>query len=167
MLARSAAPPPADPALRAWVEEVAMFFEQDGLPRMAGRIVGWLLVCDPPQQTMGALARALAGSKASMSTMTRLLVQAGLIQRVRPPGARSDHFVVPPGHWVELWRSRMRMLSAARVLLGRGLALLAGRPARDRARLEELHQEYVWMEREIPRLLARWERERSRPRRRR
>jgi DNA-binding MarR family transcriptional regulator len=134
---------------------------------MAGRIVGWLLVCDPPQQSMSALARALGGSKASMSTMTRLLVQSGLIQRVRPPGARSDHFVVPAGHWTELWRSRMRMLSQARALLGRGLSLLAGRPPRDRARLEEIHEEYVWMERELPRLLARWERERSRLQRRR
>ena len=156
----------ADTALRAWVEDLAIFLERDGLPRMAGRIFAWLLVCEPPAQTMEDLAQALQGSKASMSTMTRLLLQAGLIQRVRSPGARADRFLVPPGHWVELWESRVRQVSVARALLERGLGLASRRPTADRSRLEELHEQYEWMERELPRLLARWERERGRPRRR-
>ena len=78
---------------RAWVEELAMALERDGLPRMAGRIFGWLLLCDPPEQTLEDLAGALHGSKASMSTMTRLLAGAGLIERMRLPGASVPVFL--------------------------------------------------------------------------
>jgi DNA-binding MarR family transcriptional regulator len=144
------------------VEEVAMLFERDGLPRMAGRIFGWLLVCEPPEQTMEDLAAALQGSKASMSTMTRVLAGAGLIERVRPPGARRDHFRIHPGQWERLWRARLEQLRAATTLMRRGLDLLARRPAPARLRLEELHEQYAFFERELPDVLARFSRERSR-----
>jgi DNA-binding MarR family transcriptional regulator len=149
-----------DAALRGWVEELAMLFEQEGLPRMAGRIFGWLLVCEPPEQTMEGLATALQGSKASMSTMTRLLHQSGLVERVRPPGARRDHFRVRE-QWERLWESRVQQLRAAAALLERGLALVGRRGPAARHRLAELHEQYVFFERELPRLLERWERERA------
>lgn len=148
-----------DPALREWLEELSMLLEQDGLPRMAGRIFGWLLVCVPPEQSMEDLAAAVQGSKASMSTMTRLLVQAGLVEKVRPAGARRDAFRIRPGQWRTLWRSRVAMIHRATALTERGLGLLAGRPPALRARLEELHREYCFFGRHFPELLDRLERE--------
>lgn len=149
-----------DPELRDWVERLSMVLERDGLPRMAGRIFGWLVVCDPPEQSMEELAAAVQGSKASMSTMTRLLVQSVLIEKVRQPGARRDVFRVRPGQWRQLWQSRMQMLEETTALTARGLELLAGRPPADRARLEELHHQYRFMVEHLPSLLERLERER-------
>jgi DNA-binding MarR family transcriptional regulator len=147
---------------RAWVEDLAMALERDGLPRMAGRIFGWLLVCEPPEQTLEDLAAALHGSKASMSTMTRLLAHAGLVERMRPPGTRRDHYRVRPGQWEALWRSRLEMIGQVMALLERGRGLVPrGRPEA-RRRLEELHEQYAWFGKELPRLLARWGRERRR-----
>ena len=45
-----------------FVEEVGIFFEQQGMPRMAGRILGCLLISDSPHQTTGELAEALLAS---------------------------------------------------------------------------------------------------------
>jgi len=147
-----------DPKLREWVEQVSMLLEQDGLPRMAGRIFGWLVVCDPPEQSMEDLAAAVQGSKASMSTMTRLLVGAGLVEKVRLPGARRDSFRIQPGKWQTLWRSRIALIQEAILLTARGLDLLAGRPPEVRARLEELHRQYSFFGRAFPELLTRLER---------
>ncbi len=152
-------PKPAAVELRGWVEQVSMLLERDGLPRMAGRIFGWLLVCDPPEQSMEDLASAVQGSKASMSTMTRLLVQAGLVEKVRPPGARRDAFRIMPGQWRTLWQSRMAMIQSATELTAWGLRLLAGRPPASRVRLEELHRQYSFIHRQLPDLLDRLERE--------
>jgi len=58
---------------KRFVEEVGIFFEQSSLPRMAGRILGWLMISNPPHQTTGELTQALLASKGSISTMTRLL----------------------------------------------------------------------------------------------
>jgi DNA-binding MarR family transcriptional regulator len=146
----------AEAGARAWVEELAMILERDGLPRMAGRIFGWLLVCHPPAQTLDELAEALQGSRASMSTMTRLLVHAGLVERFRPPGARRDAYRVREGQWEALWRSRLDMIRQVVALLGRGRALVAGGGTEARRRIEELHDQYAWFGREMPRLIARW-----------
>ena len=75
-----------------FVEEVGMVFEQTGLPRMSGRIFGWLLVSDSPQQNAEQIGKALLASKGSISTSTRLLIQHGLIERVSLPGVRHDYF---------------------------------------------------------------------------
>ncbi|HSN93200.1 MAG TPA: hypothetical protein VLS93_18365 [Anaeromyxobacteraceae bacterium] len=147
---------------RAWVEELAMALEQDGLPRMAGRIFGWLLVCDPPEQTLEDLAAALHGSKASMSTMTRLLAGAGLVERMRPAGARRDAYRIRSGQWEALWRSRLELVGQVMALLERGRELVAGRRPEARRRIEELHEQYAWFGKELPRLLQRWGRERRR-----
>ncbi len=148
-----------DPELRAWVEQVSMLLERDGLPRMAGRIFAWLLVCEPPEQTMEDLGAAVQGSKASMSTMTRLLVQSGLVEKVRTLGARRDQFRVQPGQWQKLWRARIELIQQATALAERGLDLLAGRPAGSRIRLEELHRQYRFFGKHFPELLDRLERE--------
>ncbi len=150
---------PVDLELRAWVEQVSLLLERDGLPRMAGRIFGWLLVCDPPEQSMEDLAAAVQGSKASMSTMTRLLVQSGRVEKVRAPGARRDQFRVQPGQWQRLWRSRIELIHQATAVTARGLELLSGKPAQARARLEELHRQDRFFGLHFPELLDRLERE--------
>jgi DNA-binding transcriptional regulator GbsR (MarR family) len=150
-----------DVALREWVEQLAILLERDGLPRMAGRVFGWLLVCEPAEQSSEELALAVHGSKASMSTMTRLLGQAGLVEKVRRPGARRDVFRVRPEQWQQLWRSRMQMVFEVTALVERGLGLVAERGAESRARLAELHAQYQFFGRVFPQLLARWERERT------
>lgn len=149
-----------EPELRDWVERLSMVLERDGLPRMAGRIFGWLLVCDPPAQSMEELAAAVQGSKASMSTMTRLLVQAGLVEKARHPGARRDVFRIRLGQWRRLWHSRMQLLQETTALTALGVELLAGRPPAARARVEELHYQYQFMGEHLPALLEQLERER-------
>jgi hypothetical protein len=146
----------SDRELRQWVEELAAQLERDGLPRMGGRIFAWLLVCEPPEQTMESLASSLSGSKASMSTMTRLLVGAGLLERVRHPGQRSDVFRVPVGRWNSFWEAQLAQLHRTTDCLARGAALLRGRSPASRRRIEGVLGQYRFFERELPALFARW-----------
>jgi DNA-binding transcriptional regulator GbsR (MarR family) len=83
---------PTDAELH-YVEEFGLFWEQMGLPRMTGRILGWLLICDPPEQTMTDLTEVLQASKSSISTGTRMLIQFGFIERISLPGERKDYYV--------------------------------------------------------------------------
>ena len=49
-----------------WVEQVAMFCADEyGVPPIAGRILGWLMICDPPEQSAGEIAEAIGASRAS------------------------------------------------------------------------------------------------------
>jgi len=142
--------------LREWVEQLAAQLERDGLPRMAGRIFAWLLVCEPSEQTMEDLAAALQGSRASMSTMTRLLEGAGFVERVRRPGARSDVFRVPEGKWGSFWESQITRVRQVTATLARGAELMASRPLAARQRIDSVLEQYRFLARELPALYAHW-----------
>src|ERR1700736_4180353 len=125
-----------DVAAERFIEELGMQFEAEaGIPRMVGRILGWLLVCDPPKQSSAELAERLQASKGSISTATRLLARMGLIERVRTRGERFDRFAARAQAWDEyLWREDQ--FKAPRRVLRLGLDALADEPASRRSRLE-------------------------------
>ena len=146
---------------KQFVEEVGLLFEQTGLPRMAGRILGRLLISDSPNQTTGDLAEALMASKGSISTMTRLLIRIGLIERISLTGQRRDYFHIKQGASHQLLKDSLDQTTAFRQLMERGLELTEGKAHTNRQWLEEMRNMYVFFEREFPALLERWEKERK------
>ncbi len=144
---------------KQFVEEVGLFFEQTGLPRMAGRILGRLLISDSPDQTTSDLAEALMASKGSISTMTRLLIRIGLIERISLHGQRRDYFHIKHGASHQLLKDSLDQTTAFRKLMERGLELTEGKAHANRQWLEEMHNMYTFFEREFPAMLERWERE--------
>ncbi len=146
---------------RHFVEDVGLFFEEMGFPRMAGRILGWLLICEPPEQSAGQLAEALQASKGSLSTMTRLLIQVGLVERVGLPGERRDYFRIKPGAWPQLIRTQMQVMTGLHQVVERGLAIMERESPARKERLLEAHDLYAFLERELPELFRRWESERQ------
>jgi DNA-binding transcriptional regulator GbsR (MarR family) len=143
-----------------FIEDMGLLLEEGGLPRMAGRILGWLLICDPPHQSTKELAEVLHASKASISTMTRLLIQLGVIERVGLPGLRRDHFRIKPGGWSQMILRDIAEISNGYQLIERGLALVANHAPAMQARLKEARDLYAFLEREHPLLVKKWERER-------
>lgn len=144
-----------------FIEEVGLSFELVGLPRMAGRIFGWLLISNPPHQSPGELAEVLQASKGSISTMTRLLVQIGLIERISLPGHRRDYFRIKINAWSELTKQRLTQIQAFRQLAERGLELLQGEDPHLLQRLEEMRDMHAFLERELPLMTERWEQQRG------
>jgi DNA-binding transcriptional regulator GbsR (MarR family) len=127
---------------RQFVEEVALYFERTGQAAMLGRVVGWLLICEPQVQSLSDIADGIGVSKASVSTMTRMLVVLQLIERVAVPGRRGAWFRLRADAWAELTeRKLLSMLDFARVL-HHGLDLLDGASPERRANLEKLVRMY-------------------------
>jgi DNA-binding transcriptional ArsR family regulator len=139
-------------AIERFVEELGILLELEaGTPRMVGRALGWLLVCDPPEQSAAELAEMLQASKGSISTATRVLLRMGLVERVRFRGERFDRFRVQPEAWDEFfWRDEQ--FKTPRRVLRLGLDALIKEPPARRARLEELDALYAWWEKRIPSL---------------
>jgi hypothetical protein len=151
-----------EPALERFVEELGIQFElEGGTPRMVGRVLGWLLVCEPPEQSAAELAERLQASKSSISTATRVLLRMGMIERMRIRGERFDRFIALPQAWDEyLWREEQ--FSAPRRVLRLGMEALGDEPPTRRARLQELDSIYAWWERRIPKLREEYLAERRR-----
>src|SRR6266702_2142594 len=77
---------------RQFADDVGFFWESAGGTRMAGRVLGALLLADPPEMSSAQLTSFLGVSSGSVSTATRELIRPGLVQRVRMPGERQDYF---------------------------------------------------------------------------
>jgi DNA-binding transcriptional regulator GbsR (MarR family) len=146
--------------LDQFVEEAGLIFEEVGFPRMAGRLLGWLLVCQPPHQSARELATALQASAGSISGMTHLLIQLHAIERISLPGERRDYFRMRPGVWAELGHERLLQVRRFRRLADLGIEAVGDESPR-RAGLEELRDFYGFIEEAIREALARWESARS------
>ncbi|WP_306363599.1 GbsR/MarR family transcriptional regulator [Nocardia sp. CC227C] len=152
---------PTDAQL-AFVEDFALVLERMGLVRMVGRTVGWLLVCDPPEQTFNQIAEALRASKGSISSSLKTLTTMGWVDKVGKPGDRRDYYSVRPGILPELTRQQAGMYDGLTATTARGLALFDDPDGEDAARVRDMHEFFVWMSKELPALLDRWDAEHGR-----
>lgn len=144
-----------------FVEDFGLLFDRFGSPRMVGRVLGVLLLSDPPERTAEELADTLRASRGSISSSTRTLIGIGLIQRVSRPGERHDYFRVKPDAWNEIMRREMASVSTFREMAERGLAVLDSESPEAKRNLEEMRDFYTYWEREMPLVLERWEQDRS------
>ena len=148
-----------------FVEEVGVVFEQTGLPRMAGRIFGWLLIADPPYQSPAELAEVLMASKGSISTMTRMLIQIELVERFVIPGVRHDYFRLRPDALQRTIRHGLEdEVKMFRQLAEQGLELMKNEASVRQQWLEEMRDRYAFLEKEFPALIERWELEQEKKR---
>jgi len=136
-----------------FIEDIGLYFEQMGLPRMAGRILGALLISDPPSQSITDLGDRLHASKSSISIMARLLMERGLIERVASPIPRRDYYRFKPGGWSIYMRQWLGLMSGLHQITERGLALMAGKPDPLKQRLQEAHDLFSNIEQEFPSIL--------------
>lgn len=144
---------------RHFIEEMGLLMEEEAgaSGRMMGRILGHLLLCDPPRQSSAQLADALSVSRGAISQSTRSLLTLGLIEKVPVPGERATFFRIVEGAWLQAFQMSFTRLRLARELAERGLALLEGSPPERRRRMEELHEFYCFVETELPILFERYQ----------
>lgn len=144
--------------LQEYVEEIGLYFAGVGLPRMPGRVLGWLLVCDPPHQSADELAAALKVSSGSISMAVQMLVRAGAVERYAMPGSRRTYYRLRPGFWLHEAEEKAKQAAEWRKLADRGLEMLADGESEGRAqRLQEMRDMYAFLEVEYARIDARWQ----------
>jgi hypothetical protein len=132
--------------LLRWVERVAVFWtQQSGLPPITGRIVGWLMSSDPPEQSAGDIANGIGASRASLTSSMRLLGAIGLVTSLRRPGQRTVYYRMDDSAWENTLRRRIASMASFREVTRDGLALLGADKARA-ARIKAADDVYAWAE---------------------
>lgn len=122
-----------------------MFCAQEyGVPPIAGRVLGWLMICDPPEQSAGQIAEAIGASRASLTTNIRLLTDTKLVRRRSRPGERTHYYRVDDDAWETVVRQRVASLLAFRDIAADGMKL-AGFGSERAQRLRVAHDVYDWM----------------------
>jgi DNA-binding MarR family transcriptional regulator len=137
----------ADRVARVWVRRFRV-------SPIAGRVFGYLLVCDPARQSIDELAAALRASRSAVAGAAKDLESLGALQRERAAGERVDRVRVTP-----LDESRgfdptphREMAAFAR----EGLTLLSDQSPERRQPLEDMVSMGDFLAERLPQLLDEW-----------
>jgi DNA-binding transcriptional regulator GbsR (MarR family) len=144
----------------AFIEEMGQFLGGYGMTPMAGRMWGWLLLCDPPEQTAAEIATALQASRGAISGTARILASAGFIRRTTRPGDRREYFSSPPESLDSMLSNAGVTYRRLREIAEHGLVAVDGRPSAE-ARMQEFRDVVAFIEAELPRLIDRFLRDRE------
>jgi DNA-binding Lrp family transcriptional regulator len=113
-----------------------LYARRYGMAPMVGRLIGYLTVCDPRDQSIGELAEALLASRSAISNAVNTLETLKLVRRSRAAGERMDRVRIDMtspnamGFDVSEYQEQAD-------LAREGLALLADEPAERKALLLE------------------------------
>lgn len=111
-----------DERTATFIERMGLLAEEDGLPRIAGRIFAYLLVT-PGECSLDEIANALGVSRASVSTDTRRLAQLGLVERRSRPADRRDFYALGEASTRSWFEHRLREMRRFGDVLGEARAL--------------------------------------------
>ncbi|WP_415853922.1 GbsR/MarR family transcriptional regulator [Sinomonas sp. G460-2] len=123
------------------------------VPPIAGRIAGYLYVCEPAAQGIDDLAAALQASRSAVVGSVKVLELHGLVRRTRAAGERADRvrlvFDESRGFDPTRYREAAEIAEA-------GLALLAASATDQRAVLEGTASLNAFLAERMPQLLEEW-----------
>ncbi|SMO91300.1 GbsR/MarR family transcriptional regulator [Gracilimonas mengyeensis] len=137
----------------AFVDAFSLKIEELGHPRIYGQILGWLLICDPPHQSFPDFMENLDISKASVSNTTRMLLEQGLIEKVRVKGERQIYFKLKEGSLVDFMERQLQLTLDLEAITSKGLELVKQEGQPDHRRLKKANDFHRFLARQTKDLL--------------
>lgn len=88
-----------------FIETMGRWWESTTGGRSAGRILGWLMICEPAHQSANDLVESLELSTGTVSTQIRVLEGIAFVERITFPGDRATYFQLKPDVWIGVMMS--------------------------------------------------------------
>ena len=104
-----------------FIEQMGLSAQEDGVPRIAGRIFGYFVVKGGPI-SFTQLAQELQVSRASVSTNVRILASIGFIERVALPGDRQDYYQLAASPFLRMIESYLLRMQRMQGVLESAIA---------------------------------------------
>lgn len=139
------------------------FARQYGMAPMVGRLIGYLLVCDPREQSISDLAEALLASRSAIAGAVNTLERLRLIRRYRAAGERMDRVCIDMSTSEALGFGDVSEYQEQSELAREGLRLLGDVPPYRKELLLEWAAFADFLVERLPALAQEWEELRARP----
>jgi len=139
-----------------FADHAGRFYAREyGFPPVTGRVLGYLVVCDPPQQTIAELAEALLASRSAIAGAVKSLESLHAVQRTRAAGERVDRVSIDPAALEPKGFGPAEYEEQA-ALAREALDLLKDAGPARRAVLEEAAALYDFLAKRLPEVLDEW-----------
>jgi DNA-binding MarR family transcriptional regulator len=129
-------------------------------PPMVGRLLGYLAVCDPPEQSIGELAETLLASRSAIANAVKALETMRAVRRTRVAGERMDRVRIDLSSQQSMGLDISEYEEMSE-LTREGLEAVRDAPPERRAVLVEMAAYAEFVLEQIPRLQHEWEARRA------
>jgi DNA-binding transcriptional regulator GbsR (MarR family) len=127
---------------------------------MVGRLMGYLAVCDPPDQSIGELAEALLASRSAIAGAVKVTEAMGTVRRTRVAGERMDRVRIDFSSPQSMGMG-ISEYAELHELAQEGLEVVRDAPAERRAVLLEVSAFADFLLELMPRMQQEWEERRA------
>jgi len=139
-----------------YADHIARFYaEKYGFAPVTGRVIGYLSVCQPMEQSINEIAEALFTSRSAINGALKTLDSMKLIQRTRPAGTRADLVSLNPRDWRDTGFQADEYTQVA-ALAREGLELLKDATPERREPLEMMLSMNEFLAERLPQLYDEW-----------
>ena len=133
-----------------------LYARRYGMAPMAGRLLGYLMVCGPREQSISELAEALLASRSAIAGAVSTLETLGLVRRSRAAGERMDRVTIDRTSR-RAWGFDVSEYREQGELAREGLKVLADAPPERRAVLLEYAAFADFLVERLPVLEQQWD----------
>lgn len=145
-----------------FIETLGLHFEDEGIPRIGGRIMGLLVLADRPL-SLGRIAELLKVSPASVSTNIRNIHTRALVKEISYPGDRRHYYVFSDSSWDSQFQATKKILAEAERIFREGLASAARDNPVRRERMTEACEFFSFFQGVVQSALEQWRARRKPP----
>lgn len=144
-------------AKEKYIEDVGLFYEKYGLPKMAGRILGYLMASESDNNSFDDLKEALKASKGSISGNINLLLNQNMVEKHMISGDRKSYYKIGLNSLQNIMEAKAKSVSEFRLIFERGISINPDKTSLNHQNLTEILKYYEFLEKEIPLLRIKWE----------
>ena len=136
------------------VEQMGLWFSGLGVQRSAGQLFGYLMVCEPAEQSAADISHDTGLSPASVSSGTRLLVQMNAVEQRHRVGDRKTYYRLRSDFWMHMAVAKLRGFEHLAIV---GQSVRAGGGLTRTNGVDEMIEFAEFWQEELPKLVERWE----------
>jgi len=144
---------PHNAAIESFIERIGLSAEADGLPRIAGRMLGFFVIHGGPV-SFTELAERLQVSRGSVSTNARLLESLGMIEKISLPGDRQNYYQLSERPYARLIEGYIKRQQAMEEVVKEVQTKIPATMKATRTRLRELHAFYKTASEQLQQLVV-------------
>ena len=146
---------------RRQVERIGVAFEKSGMSPVAARIIGLLMMAEPPYLTLEEITEATRASKSSVSNALKFLQAEGLIDYITFSGDRKRYFQLYTTTWLEVLQQKVASITPFREILRETVDMRSDEYPQFNQSLLEICELYGEFERGVTKIIDTWKKNRK------
>jgi DNA-binding transcriptional regulator GbsR (MarR family) len=143
--------------IKAQVEKIGVVCDKDGFPPLAGRLLGFLMLAEPPHKTFDEIVEFLQASKSAVSNTLKFLEAQKMVDYITFPGDRKRYFRMSVENWGQVVGQRLDFLVNMQEKVKEVLAIRSGDHPEFNEGLHNIYLLYQTFIDELPRIIQKWE----------